>query len=195
MNSANPKSPSTVYAFIDASNLWEVQKAKGRLLDYRKLSAHLATAFQGATIRVFFYSAYPDEGTRDYDLGGRHKFYTFLRKGLGFDVITKALKQINVRTDCGMAVKEKGNMDVEMTIDAIHNRDGYDIAVFFSGDSDFLALITYLRNAGKQVHVYSSENNVSTELKTGGDGYVDVLDIQDDVWGDEIKHRQAGKPK
>ena len=26
-----------VYVFIDASNLWEVQKAKGRFFDYEKL--------------------------------------------------------------------------------------------------------------------------------------------------------------
>ena len=28
---------NTVYVFIDASNLWEAQKAKGRFFDYEKL--------------------------------------------------------------------------------------------------------------------------------------------------------------
>ena len=36
-------------------------------------------------------------------------------------------------------------MDVEITIDALHFKNKYDIAIFFTGDSDFLPLITYLK--------------------------------------------------
>jgi len=85
--------------------------------------------------------------------------------------------------------EEKGNMDVEMTIDTMHFFVNYDTAIFFTGDSDFLALITYLRVGGKKVFVFSSKNNVSQELKTGSDGYYDVLNIADDIWGKELKHR------
>ena len=31
------KNKKIVYVFIDASNIWEVQKAKGKLFDYEKL--------------------------------------------------------------------------------------------------------------------------------------------------------------
>ena len=35
-----------------------------------------------------------------------------------------------------------------------------------------------------------SRNNISEELRTGGDGYFDVLkDIKEDIWGRELKHR------
>ncbi|TSC69718.1 MAG: hypothetical protein G01um101449_562, partial [Parcubacteria group bacterium Gr01-1014_49] len=129
------------------------------------------------------------EGTRPYGLDGKHKFFTFLKKGLDFTVRKKELKRIAVTTEAGEAVEEKGNMDVEMTIDAIHHTPDYHTAIFFSGDSDFLALVTYLRRRGKKVFVYSSRNNISEELRTGADGYVDVLRIEEDIWGRELQRR------
>jgi len=179
----------TTYVFIDASNLWEVQKAKGKLFDFEKLKKFLKEKFNALTIEIFYYSAYPAVGTRDYSLDGKHKFFTFLKKGLGFTVRKKELKRISIVTKDGQSVEEKGNMDVEITIDALHNIRKYDTAVLFTGDSDFLALVTYLRRDGKKVFIFSSQNNISQELRTGGDGYFDVLEIENDIWGKELKHR------
>jgi len=177
-----------IYVFIDASNLWEAQKAKGRFFDYEKLKKFIKQKFDGSSIELFYYSAYPVEGTRDYSLDGRHKFFTFLKKGLKFIVRKKELKRISVITPEGESIEEKGNMDVEITIDALHYFKKYDIAVFFTGDSDFLALVAYLKNHGKKVFIFSSENNISQELRTGANGYTDVLEIED-IWGKELKHR------
>jgi len=80
-------------------------------------------------------------------------------------------------------------MDVEITIDALHHIQKYNIAVLFTGDSDFLALVTYLHARDKKVYIFSSKNNISEELRTGGDGYCDVLTIKDDIWGRELKRR------
>jgi uncharacterized LabA/DUF88 family protein len=181
-----------VGVFIDASNLWEAQKAKGKFLDYEKLVAYIKSKYQGTLVKVFFYTAYPAEGTRTYSLAGKHKFFTFLKKGLGFEVRKKELKRITVIDEHGEAIQEKGNMDVEITIDAVHHGKKFNVAVLFTGDSDFLALVTYLKNGGKKVYVFSSKNNISQELRTGADGYVDILNIEDDVWGREIKRRQEG---
>ena len=79
-------------------------------------------------------------------------------------------------------------MDVEITIDAMHNIQKYNIEIFFSGDADFLALVNYLKNAGKKVYIFSSKDNISHELKTGGDGYFDLKDIYE-FWGKDLKHR------
>lgn len=179
-----------VLVFIDASNLWAAQKAKGRFFDYAKLVACIRRQFDAASVQVFYYTAYPAEGTRDYSLAGKHKFFTFLKKGLKFIVRKKELKRIAVVDDeYGESVQEKGNMDVEMTIDALHHLAKYDIAVFFTGDSDFLALVKYLRQRGKKVFIFSSRHNVSQELRTGADGYFDVLRLEDDIWGRDLKHR------
>ena len=34
---------NSIYVFIDASNLWEAQKAKGKLFDYEKLKNCVAS--------------------------------------------------------------------------------------------------------------------------------------------------------
>ena len=183
------KNKNVVYVFIDASNLWQAQKAKGKMFDYQKLKVFLGKKFVASKIEFFYYTAYPAKGTRDYDLDSKHKFFTYLKKGLGFTVRKKELKRIINHNDVGDSIQEKGNMDVEMTIDIIHYIKKYDIAVLFSGDSDFLALVTYVRNGGKKLYVFSSKNNVSEELRTGGDGYLDVLKLEDDIWGRELKYR------
>ena len=114
-----------------------------------------------------------------------------MKKGLDFKVRKKELKRIPLYDDeIGDSIQEKGNMDVEMTIDAIHYAKKYNTAVLFTGDSDFLALVTYLKNGGKKVYVFSSKNNVSQELRTGGDGYFDVLELAEDIWGRELKYRK-----
>src|SRR3989338_7470307 len=179
---------NTIYVFIDASNLWQAQKSKRKFLDYQKTTKYIKEKYEGTDIKVFYYTAYPAEGTRDYSLDSKHKFFTYLKKALGFAVIKKELKRISVINEHGEAIEEKGNMDVEMTIDAMLHFKKYDTAVFFTGDSDFLALVTHLKNHGKKVFIFSSENNVSQELRTGADGYTDILDI-DGVWGKELKHR------
>ena len=186
-NSQN-QTTNAIYVFVDASNLWEAFKAKGRFLDFEKTTKYIKEKFSGTSIKAFYYTAYPAEGTRNYSLDGKHKFFTYLKKALGFAVIKKELKRISVINEHGEAIEEKGNMDVEMTIDAMLHFKKYDTAVFFTGDSDFLALVTYLKNHGKKVFIFSSENNVSQELRTGADGYTDILDI-DGVWGKELKHR------
>jgi len=178
-----------IYVFIDASNLWAAQKAKGRFLDYAKLTDCIRKKFDASSVQAFYYTAYPAEGTRNYSLEGKHKFFTFLKKGLKFIVRKKELKRISVVDEHGESVQEKGNMDVEMTIDVLHHMAKYDTAVFFTGDSDFLALVTYLRGHGKQVFIFSSKHNVSQELRTGANGYFDVLSLQEDIWGRDLKHR------
>lgn len=183
-------SNTRTYVFIDASNLWQAQKAKGRFFDYSKLSAVITKQFSCTSVVVYYYTAYPAEGTRDYSLDGKHKFYTFLKKGLGFNVRKKELKRIATGIADDASIEEKGNMDVELAIDAVHNIRNYDIAVLFTGDSDFLSLVNYIRARGKKAFVFSSENNISKELRTGSDGYFDVLRIDADIWGNEVRHRK-----
>jgi uncharacterized LabA/DUF88 family protein len=184
-----PLVPNSIYVFIDASNLWQAQKSKGRFLDYEKTVEYIKNLHSGTSIKVYYYTAYPATGTRTYSLDGKHKFYTFLKKGLKFEVRKKKLKRISVINEHGEAIQEKGNMDVEMTIDAVYLSKKFDIAVLFSGDSDFLALVNYLKSGGKKIYIFSSENNISQELRTGANGYTDILKIGADIWGRELKRR------
>jgi len=179
-----------VFVFIDASNLWAVQKAKGRFFDLAKLKKYLENNHSALEIKVYYYDAYPDQKTRDYSVEGKFKFYVYLEKALKFVVRKKPLKQIRIVNGDEVLVQEKGNMDVEMAIDVVNQINNYDEALFFSGDSDFLALVHFVRNKSKKVYIYSSRNNVSSELRTGADGYKDILAIEDDIWRSEVKRRE-----
>jgi uncharacterized LabA/DUF88 family protein len=181
----------SVAVFIDAANVWGAQKAKGKMLDYEKLKQFLERKYAPNIVRIFFYTAYPADGTRSYSTDGKHKFLTYLKKALGFTVRKKELKRISVHTETGDIVEEKGNMDVELTIDVVHHKGTFSTAVLFTGDSDFLALINFLRRDGKVVHVFSSKNNVSYELRTGSDGYTDILQIEENIWGRDLVRRST----
>lgn len=179
-----------VYVFIDASNLWAVQKAKGRMFDLAKLKKYLKSHHEAGDIKVYYYDAFPKQETREYDTSGKFRFYVYLEKALKFVVRKKPLKQIRVETERGVVVEEKGNMDVEMAIDVVNQVKKYDEAVFFTGDSDFLALVKFIHGRQKKAFVYSSRNNVSSELRTGGDGYTDILKINEDIWRNDVKRRE-----
>jgi len=186
----NLEKTKKLYIFIDSSNLWAAQKSKGKLFDYQKLINYIKNKFKPTELKVFYYVAYPADGTRNYSLNSKHKFFTYLKKGLGFIVRKKELKRIRIiDNELGEGIKEKGDLDVEIAIDTIHHKDKYDTAIFFTGDSDFLALISYLRKAGKKIYVFSSKNNISKELRTGADGYCDVI-LLDNIWGKKLKRNK-----
>ena len=127
-----------IYVFIDAANMWSVVQSVKKVINYEFLKKFLKAEISPKKLKVFYYEDYPQEGTRECSLDPKHKYFTFLKKGLGFTVRKKPLKRII--NDDG-AITEKGNIDVKLVIDAVHNIKNADIALFFSGDSDFLSLI------------------------------------------------------
>ena len=183
-----------VYVFVDVANVWSVQKSMRKLLDYTKLRKQVEKIISqkcGVAIcvqEVFYYEAYPQNSTRSYNTDGSHKFMTFLKKELGFKIRKKPIKQIRIEKNGNSFVQEKGNMDIELTIDAIHHQQEFDIAVLFTGDSDFFSLVKYLARRGKESYVFSSRNNISQELRTGTNGYFDIKMIPD-LWGSDLKYR------
>ncbi|MBZ1348388.1 MAG: NYN domain-containing protein [Candidatus Nealsonbacteria bacterium] len=179
---------NVIYVFIDASNVWSAVKSVKKFIEYKKLKNYFRNNFNASNVEIFYYDAYPKEGTREHNLDGKHKFYTYLKKGLDFTVRKKELKRISIISENGESIMEKGNMDVEITIDALHNMNKYDTAVLFSGDADFLALVSYLKNRNKKIYIFSSKDNISHELKTGCDGYFDLKNINE-FWGKDLKYR------
>lgn len=176
-----------IYVFVDAANMWDVQKSKGRFIRYETLQAYIKLRFAASEVRIFYYEAYPAEGTRNYDLASKHKFFAYLAKRLKFQVRKKPLKRIQA-TNGQQRVIEKGNMDVELAIDVVHHHRKYETAVLLTGDSDFYALVKYLQAREKEVYVMSSRGSISEELRVGSNGYMDIRNIHA-VWGKEIRHR------
>ena len=78
---------------------------------------------------------------------------------------------------------------MEIVMDILLNKDNYDVIVLFSGDSDFLAIIDYLMQSGKKVHIYSSNNSVSHELRTGASSYTDIVDVPE-IHGNALQQKK-----
>jgi hypothetical protein len=80
----------------------------------------------------------------------------------GYRITSKPVKKI-VNKETGVIVM-KGNLDVELVVDALTGADQYDTFILFSGDSDFLPLLRALKEKGKEVMVYSTQGLSAREL-------------------------------
>jgi len=69
---------------------------------------------------------------------------------------------------------KKGDWDVGMTIDAVRLANGLDAIVLVTGDGDFVPLVEYLKNQGRQVEVIAFSKSTSTELRESADDFVDL---------------------
>ncbi len=70
--------------------------------------------------------------------------------------------------------EKKADWDVGITVDAIRLSPSIDAVVIVSGDGDYLPLVDYLRNQGKQVEVVAFGNTASSRLTEAADDFIDL---------------------
>jgi uncharacterized LabA/DUF88 family protein len=100
-------------------------------------------------------------------------------------MVTKPTKEF---TDALGRRKIKGNMDIELTVDAMRLVDRLDHIVLFTGDGDFRALVAALQQSGRRVSVISTLQTqppmVADELRRQADQFIDLADLEDQVCRD-----------
>lgn len=160
---------SRVAIFIDAANVIYSQRTLKWQVDFKKLMDYFKNNYQLKD--VFFYFCYIKDDKK------QQGFFEKLR-GWGYKIRTKEVKII--RQKDGTLLK-KGNLDVELTIDAIRSIDRYTTAVLMSGDSDFEPLIKYLQGRKKRVVVISSKGHVAKELLRSANEYVNFNKLREFV--------------
>ena len=74
---------------------------------------------------------------------------------------------------------KKADWDVGISVDAIRLSQLVDAIVIVSGDGDFVPLIEYLRNQGKQVEVLAFGRSASQKLKEVADDFSDLEEDPD----------------
>ena len=156
--------------FIDASNVYHSYKTLGWKIDYVKLKSYLERDTDLG--RIYFYTAYDPEYPK------QRKFLDFLEM-TGYFVRKKEVKFIKDRQS-ERGGFHKGNLDVELTIDAVDQKDQFQSFVLFSGDSDFAALLRYMRERSKNCVVVSSKDHVSVELLRQAK-YIDLKRLEKDI--------------
>ena len=136
--------------FIDGSNLYATAKALGFDIDYKSLLNH----FESNTrlMRAIYYTALMD----DAEYSPIRPLIDWLDYN-GFMVVTKPAKEF---TDAQGRRKVKGNMDIELTVDAMELAPHVDHIVLFSGDGDFKPLVESLQRQGVRVSVVSTIRSI-----------------------------------
>ena len=151
-------------------------------VDYKKLNNFLTHLNGFSQIRFY---------TPEFDNIGHQKFRYFLRKGLGFKLITKPLKEYDDHTS--QAPHRKANFDVEIATDAVFFLETFDTFILFSGDCDFEYLIKFLRGQGKQVIGFSRSGHIAKEIPPALSHYFDIANFRNVFL--EIQEKNAKSPE
>jgi len=161
-----------VALFIDGANLYATGKALGFDIDYRRL----LTEFQnrGTLVRAFYYTAIIE----DQEYSSIRPLIDWLDYN-GYTVVTKATKEF---FDASGRRKIKGNMDIELAVDAMELADHIDQMVLFSGDGDFRSLVEAVQRHGVRVTVVSTIATqppmIADDLRRQADVFTDLRELQ-----------------
>lgn len=157
--------------FIDGANLYATSKAVGIDIDYRKLLTEFSS--RAYMLRANYYTALVE----DQEYSSIRPLIDWLDYN-GYTVVTKPAKEF---TDATGRRKIKGNMDIELAVDALELSPFYDHLVLFSGDCDFTALVAALQRKGKRVTVVSTMSTstpmIADDLRRQADFFLDVMDL------------------
>ena len=103
----------------------------------------------------------------------------------GYTMVTKPTKEF---TDSLGRRKIKGNMDIELAIDAMEQSQVVDHLVIFSGDGDFTTLVEALQRKGKKVSVVSTMSTqppmIADDLRRQADHFIDLVTLKAEVGRD-----------
>ena len=158
--------------FIDGANLYATAKALGFDIDYKRLLKEFES--RGTLVRAFYYTAIIE----DQEFSSIRPLIDWLDCN-GYTVVTKATKEF---IDAGGRRKVKGNMDIELAVNAMELAEHIDEMVLFSGDGDFRSLVEAIQRRGVRVTVVSTLASqppmIADELRRQADVFTDLKGLQ-----------------
>ena len=154
--------------FIDGANLYATAKTLGFDIDYKRLLKEFQS--RGTLVRAFYYTAIIE----DQEYSSIRPLIDWLDYN-GYTVITKATKEF---VDQSGRRKVKGNMDIELAVNAMELAPHVDHIVLFSGDGDFRRLVEAVQRKGVRVTVVSTVRSqppmVADELRRQADRFIEL---------------------
>src|SRR5258707_766093 len=158
--------------FIDGANLYATAKALGFDIDYKRLLREFQS--RGYLLRAFYYTAVIE----DQEYSSIRPLIDWLDYN-GYSVVTKATKEFVDQTG---RRKVKGNMDIELAVDAMEIAGSIDHMVLFSGDGDFRSLVEAVQRRRVRVTVGSTISTqpaiVGRQLCRPACILLDIVDLQ-----------------
>jgi uncharacterized LabA/DUF88 family protein len=183
-----PSSSSNFALFIDGANLHATAKTLGFEIDYRRLLKEFQS--RGTLVRAFYYTAVVE----DSDFSSIRPLIDWLDYN-GFTVVTKPTKEF---IDATGRRKVKGNMDIELAVNALELAPHLDEMVLFSGDGDFRSLVEAVQRRGVHVTVVSTISShppmIADELRRQADVFTDLMDLKSKIGRDPSERPAPREP-
>lgn len=158
--------------FIDGSNAHATAKALGKDIDYKLLRQYFTE--RSNLLRMYYYTALLP-GDQENSVRPLVDWLDYN----GYSIVTKDTKEF---IDATGRKKIKGNMDVEIVVDALEISAGLSDVYLFSGDGDFVYMVRALQRRGIRVTVISTIKVAppmcADELRRAADAYIDLADLQ-----------------
>ena len=174
--------------FIDGPNLYATAKTLGFDVDYKRLLKEFQS--RAALLRAFYYTAIIE----DQEHSSVHALIDWLDYN-GYTVVTKATKEF---IDASGRRKVKGNMDIELAVDAMETAEHVDQMVLFSGDGYFRSLVEAVQRRGVRVTVVSTISShppmIADELRRQADVFLDLRDLQTKIGRDPSERYASREP-
>lgn len=165
---------SKTLILIDGANFYTAAKLLNIEVDYLRLRNFLREEF-APNVRINYYSAIVTNDNEHQPLRGLFDWLEYN----GFRMVTKPAKTLT-RPDGSSRIK--GNMDVEIAVDAIQGGKHCDRVVLFTGDGDFAYLIRELQRSGVTVYVCSTVKSTppvaSDDLRRAADQFIELAEIE-----------------
>lgn len=158
--------------FVDAGNMFYVQKAQGWFIDWGKFYRHFTA--NRDTVGAYFFTATPSA-----DQPERVKAYRRFKRFLQYTGYRVIDKEVRILEDKSTGqVRVKGNLDIELVFRLLATIDSYDEAIIVGGDADYIPVIEHLVNVGKTVRIVGSQQSTSIDLINTANKYTEMSDIQ-----------------
>jgi uncharacterized LabA/DUF88 family protein len=161
--------------FIDGANLYAATRSLGFDIDYKKLLKVFQS--KGRLIRALYYTAVAE----DQEYSSIRPLVDWLDYN-GYTMVTKPTKEF---TDSSGRRKIKGNMDIELAVDAMELAEHLDHLIIFSGDGDFRSLVESLQYKGRRVTVVSTLATqppmIADELRRQADQFIELADLEEEI--------------
>ena len=184
-----PSSSNKIALFIDGANLYATAKTLGFDIDYKRLLKEFQS--RGTLLRAFYYTAI----IQDPEFTSIRPLVDWLDYN-GYTVVTKATKEF---IDASGRRKVKGNMDIELAIDAMELAEHIDQMVLFSGDGDFRSLVEAVQRRGVRVTVVSTISSrppmIADELRRQADVFTDLLELKSKIGRDPSESPAPREPR
>ena len=157
-----------VALFIDGVSLYATSRTLGFDIDFKRLLEEFED--RGSLLRAFYYTSMIE----DQEYSSIRPLTDWLSYN-GYTVVTKAVKEF---TDASGRRKVKGNMDIELAVDAMALANQIDEMVLFSGDGAFRYLVEAIQRRGVRVTVISTMSTqppvIADELRRQADVFTDL---------------------